>query len=382
MSKITSELLKTLTPQTPKAKRDRFLPYFNEALPRYGITNKKRVCAFLATVIMESDYLKATEEYASGWDYDISRNKKKALGLGNTSIGDGPKFKGRTLIQTTGKNNYQRVSDRIGVDFVKNPKLLAQPKYAVEGACIYWEDNKLNSFSDKGDFFAVQGLVNRGSKLKRAKDYAKREEIYNRALSAIPNDFKLETESVEDVEIVPDVVEEKEVEVKETEETLPERADLTPDKPSSENSETESSTKKEELLPKEKVAVVAGKRPNIFQRLYTKVAAAISGNVIFQFAMDQGGKLAGIALSPSFWWTILITVAVLTVIWITWEMVKSLQEKKRQAELDRLLVEENSTPNNFVQIIPADEVEIYRAKKYKIISRGESVLNENIIDKN
>src|SRR5688572_12274528 len=60
---ITSELLKKLAPRTPVAKRDRFLPYLQEACPRYHIDTELRVAAFLATVCFESDYFKTTKEY-------------------------------------------------------------------------------------------------------------------------------------------------------------------------------------------------------------------------------------------------------------------------------------------------------------------------------
>lgn len=192
---ITSNLLKIIAPATPKTRRDRFLKDFNEVLPRYQINSRLRVAAFLATVCLESDYFKATEEYASGRDYDISVNPKKARGLGNTEPGDGPRYKGRSLIQTTGRKNYQRVTDRIGtpngVDFVKNPKKLAEPRWAVEAACVFWQDNRLNQYADRSDFFAVQGLVNRGDPRKKALHYEDRLRLFEKLLEALPEDFDL-----------------------------------------------------------------------------------------------------------------------------------------------------------------------------------------------
>jgi len=105
------------------------------------------------------------------------------------------KYKGRTGIQTTGKKNYARLTELIGVrdgvDFVKNPEKLSENKYFVEGACVYWNDNKLNGYADAHKFAAIQGIVNRGSATKEAKDYAKRLTIYNAALSLLPDDFNL-----------------------------------------------------------------------------------------------------------------------------------------------------------------------------------------------
>lgn len=185
---VNSELLKRLAPSTPKAKRDRFIDGFNTELPKYNINTRRRLAAFLATVVMESDYLRATEEYADGWAYDISVNPRKASKLGNKEKGDGPKYKGRSLIQTTGKHQYEVVSKALEYDFVKDPKALANVEWAVKSACVYWEKNKLNKYADSGNFFAVQGIVNRGSPSLRAKDYSKRADLYELALKLIPED--------------------------------------------------------------------------------------------------------------------------------------------------------------------------------------------------
>lgn len=369
MSEITSELLKKIAPSTPKAKRDRFIPYFNSILPKYGVTTKKRVSAFLATVVMESDYLKATEEYADGWAYDVSRNKKKARELGNTEVGDGPKYKGRTLIQTTGKDNYQRVSDELGVDFVANPKWLAKPNYAVEGACIFWRDNKLNSYSDRGQFGQVEGIVNRGSKDKVAKDFPKRQAIYNILMKELTDDFDLTVGSDVPQEDTPS---ENNISIEKTENAtvntdgsgdvtvISDKTDITADTV---------------VMPKSdapaKIAVVASRPPKFFERIRTKVVAAVTGNVFFQWVSDKLTSLTGINLSPEMWWAIIITVAIGTISWLVWEMIKVHQEKNRQKDLDKLLVEQNSTATNTVQLIPADEVDIYKAKNYKIITRGQ-----------
>ena len=57
--------------------------------------------------------------------------------LGNTSATDGSKYKGRGLVQITGKDNYRRVGDIIGVDLVNNPELVKDPKYAAAAAMAY-----------------------------------------------------------------------------------------------------------------------------------------------------------------------------------------------------------------------------------------------------
>jgi putative chitinase len=187
-SLISPDILKALAPGTSKAKRDRFLPYLNEALPRYDITTPKRISAFLATCCFESDYFRATEEYADGWAYDKSRNPRKAKELGNTEAGDGPKFKGRGLIQLTGRANYAELDNSFEDDtptFVIYPERLAKPQYAVESACWYWQTRKLNKYADIGAFDQIQGIVNRGNATKTAKDLYKRHYLYTVALAAL-----------------------------------------------------------------------------------------------------------------------------------------------------------------------------------------------------
>lgn len=191
MSRITSEILAKVAPGTPHAKRDRFLADFNSVLPKYGITTELRVAAFLTTVCFESDYFKALAEYADGWAYDISKNRKKALSLGNTEVGDGPKYKGAGGIETTGKNNYRRLSERLGVDFVANPNLLRTEKYFVEAACVFWDDNKFNALADKGKITAIQNLTNRGDAKKPAFALSSRLKIYQNILDILPDTFNL-----------------------------------------------------------------------------------------------------------------------------------------------------------------------------------------------
>lgn len=199
---ITSELLQKLAPRTPKAKRDRFLPFLVEACPRYGINTELRVAAFLATCCFESDYFKAVKEYASGWDYDKSKNPRKARELGNTEKGDGPKFKGRSLIQRTGRANYRAFTEYVRgssfyphkPDFIAHPETLEEPFWSVESACHFWDEHSINKYADKGNFFAIQGIVNRGSATRKALDYESREKLFNTALRAIPDDAVFHSE--------------------------------------------------------------------------------------------------------------------------------------------------------------------------------------------
>ncbi|GGB96454.1 glycoside hydrolase family 19 protein [Dyadobacter sediminis] len=130
-----------------------FLPYINATFDRYAIHTPQRQLCFMAQVAHESGGLFYTEELASGAAYEGRQ------ALGNTQPGDGVKFKGRGLIQITGRNNYQLLSEAFNVDFVSNPQLLGgknitlcspdQLKYAALSAGWFWDRAKLNGFADK-----------------------------------------------------------------------------------------------------------------------------------------------------------------------------------------------------------------------------------------
>ena len=136
--KITNEFLKEVMPQSTEANRQKYLEWLNYFMPKYAIDSDKQVAAFIAQIGHESGQLKYSEEIASGKAYEGRKD------LGNTQGGDGIRFKGRGLIQITGRFNYIQLSKDLGEDFIKTPELLSTPKYAVQSACWFWNKNKLN----------------------------------------------------------------------------------------------------------------------------------------------------------------------------------------------------------------------------------------------
>lgn len=184
---ITSELLAKIFPGTNRKQRDRFIDAFNKFLPLYGIDTYLRVCAFLANGGVETDYLRTTTEYASGADYQGRQD------LGNVYPGDGRRFKGRGFTQTTGRYNYSRVNQsvgkRLGIDFLKNPERLADIDIAVESACIFWKENKLAPYADRGEFKQLSGIVNKGSAKATPLHWSKRNELYQVCRFNVPKNF-------------------------------------------------------------------------------------------------------------------------------------------------------------------------------------------------
>jgi putative chitinase len=83
--------------------------------------------------------------------------------LGNTEPGDGYKFKGRGLIQTTGRANYAATGKALGVYLLSDPTLLALPDLAARSAGWYWRAHGLNELADVGDFKRITLRINGGT---------------------------------------------------------------------------------------------------------------------------------------------------------------------------------------------------------------------------
>lgn len=135
---LTNEQLKAILPQSTEGNRQKYLAYLNTYMSEYGIDTVDKMAKFIAQIGHESMQLLYVRENASGAAYEGSKT------LGNTQKGDGMRFKGRGLIQITGRWNYEQISKAFGVDFVSMPELLEQPEYAVKSACWWYKTNVLN----------------------------------------------------------------------------------------------------------------------------------------------------------------------------------------------------------------------------------------------
>lgn len=176
---ITREQLVKAMPFATRQNVDAYLAPLNEACEKYGINTPKRIAAFLAQLAHESGSLKYSIEIASGEAYDVG---KLAVKLGNTpeDDGDGERYKGRGLIQVTGKTNYKQVSDALGEDFVKNPSFLCMPRWAALSAGWYWDSRKLNKHADVEDFKSITYKINGGYNgyIDRIKHWLRARKIY------------------------------------------------------------------------------------------------------------------------------------------------------------------------------------------------------------
>ena len=124
----------------------------------YGILdNSLRLIHFLAQLAHESGNFKYMEEIASGAAYEGRKD------LGNTQAGDGKRFKGRGPIQLTGRANYRRYGQQLGIDFENNPAIVAIPSVGLLVACKFWSDNGLNELADKDDVVSITKRINGGT---------------------------------------------------------------------------------------------------------------------------------------------------------------------------------------------------------------------------
>lgn len=177
------------------------------AMDSNSITSDDRMDDFLAQLAVESQELNRTSEnlnYSAErlravWpkrfptDADAVRcahnperlaNEVYGGRMGNIAPGDGWLYRGRGLIQITGKDNYRRMSELMGMDLVSQPDKLAEPHYAAYSAAAYWKDRGLNELADAGndkaDFVSITRAINGGT-----EGLDKRQLYWTRARTAL-----------------------------------------------------------------------------------------------------------------------------------------------------------------------------------------------------
>lgn len=133
-----------------------------QAITDGGIDTPLRLCHFLAQLAHESAHFQVTREFASGTAYEGRSD------LGNMQPGDGSRYRGRGLIQTTGRANYRQATTAIrklnasAPDFEANPVALEEFPWALLAGITYWQSRNLNSAADRDDLVRVTELINGG----------------------------------------------------------------------------------------------------------------------------------------------------------------------------------------------------------------------------
>lgn len=138
-----------------------FVVPINTALHTYDITTTPRICAFLAQVGHESGGLRYSRELWGPTKQQAGYEGR--ADLGNTSPGDGYRYRGRGLIQITGRANYEACGRCLGVDFVKFPERMETPMNAALSAGWFWSTRNLNALADARDFTGITRRINGGT---------------------------------------------------------------------------------------------------------------------------------------------------------------------------------------------------------------------------
>lgn len=184
VDRVGTATLSAVAPAVSGAKRARqsaIIAAVGPALPkllkRYDIITAHRIEHFIAQAAHESDGFCTTEEYASGEAYEGRKD------LGNIQKGDGRRFKGRGIFQLTGRDNYSRYGQRLGIDLLSYPERAAEPVLSLEIACLYWHDRSINPMADEDDLYRVTRAINGGT--NGLADRRKYLALAKRALAAL-----------------------------------------------------------------------------------------------------------------------------------------------------------------------------------------------------
>ena len=180
---ITSQQLLQILPNAGK-QAGVFASALGLAMEQFKINTRLRMAAFIAQVGHESGQLRYVREL--GGDQYLSKYDTGPLAarLGNTpeADGDGQKYRGRGLIQITGRDNYLACSKALFGDdrLLRTPELLEQAEWACKSAAWFWNSRNLNVLADKGDFQGITRRINGG-----LNGLAERETFYKAALSVL-----------------------------------------------------------------------------------------------------------------------------------------------------------------------------------------------------
>lgn len=201
---ITEAILRKIMPNLTPDQAVMYVPHLQKAMLEFEINTKARVAVFLAQLAHESIELTRWVEnlnYSAGrllqvWPKRFSREKANAVarnpekianfvyanrgGNGDEVSGDGWRFRGRSPIQLTLKENYVACGRGLGLDLVANPDLLLLPEQGFRAAAWFWKSNGLNELADKDEFKAITRRINGG-----LTGYNERLTYYQRACRVI-----------------------------------------------------------------------------------------------------------------------------------------------------------------------------------------------------
>jgi putative chitinase len=179
---ISLDQLQLAMPNLTEDQANTYLGPLNEIFKKYQIDSPLRIAHFLAQVGHESKDFNNFIELGDDTYFEKYEPGTTAGDiLGNTEKGDGKKFKGRGMIQLTGRWNYGALGKEVNVDFIESPEKLETPEYAVLASGWFWTKlKKINPLADSDDVKAVTKAVNGG--LTNIEDRENRLTITKKAL--------------------------------------------------------------------------------------------------------------------------------------------------------------------------------------------------------
>lgn len=137
-----------------------FLPFLEDAMHEFSINTPARQAAFLAQVAHESGSLHWLVEI---WGPSAAQSRyDMRYDLGNIAPGDGFKYRGRGLIQVTGRGNYLAAGKALGADLIEHPEQLGEPALACRSAAWFWKSHGCNELADAGLFEKITRVINGG----------------------------------------------------------------------------------------------------------------------------------------------------------------------------------------------------------------------------
>lgn len=202
---VTKEQLIQIFPKITKENLDEIWQPLNDAMAEFNIDTPARKAMFLAQCAHESatfnrvtenlnyraeTLLKIFPKYYKTLNEAVAHARKPELianrvyssrmGNGDANSGDGYRYRGRGLIQLTGKTNYTECSKGLNVDLIKTPEYLETAVGASRSAAWFWSHNSLNKFADAGDVVGATKRINGGT-----NGLEERIELYKRAKSVL-----------------------------------------------------------------------------------------------------------------------------------------------------------------------------------------------------
>ena len=190
-----------------------FLPALNRSMFRFKIDSRLRQAAFIAQIGHESGHLRrlvenlnySAEGLAATWSERYrsvdGKPNDRAMSLarhpeaiandayagrnGNKAAGDGWHYRGRGLLQITGRSNYSSAGAGLKLPLEDQPDLLEQPEYAAMSAGWWWSQRGLNDLADAARFQDIGSVINTGKLGRVPHGAAERFALYQVALKAL-----------------------------------------------------------------------------------------------------------------------------------------------------------------------------------------------------